>query len=77
MTIEILTPDTKIYEGEIESAIFPGSDGSFGVMNDHAPMIASLQSGIIVLKEGSTERSFEIKGGVAEILKNKITVLAE
>ncbi|MCB0482955.1 MAG: ATP synthase F1 subunit epsilon [Flavobacteriales bacterium] len=77
MIIEILTPDKKIYEGEIESATFPGTDGSFGVMNNHAPMIASLKEGVIVLVEGTTERSFEIKGGLVEILKNKLTVLAE
>lgn len=77
MLIEILTPEKKIYEGEIESAIFPGSDGSFGVLNNHAPMIAALKQGTVILKEGTTERRFEINGGVVEVLQNKLTVLAE
>jgi F-type H+-transporting ATPase subunit epsilon len=78
MTLEILTPDKKLYEGSIKSAIFPGSEGSFGVLNNHAPMIASLKAGTIEITEDSNSRqSFAVKGGVVEVLKNKVIVLAE
>lgn len=77
MNIEILSADKNLFKGEIESAIFPGADGSFGVLKDHAPMIASLKEGTIVLKSGGKEESIEVKGGVVEVLHNKVVVLAE
>jgi F-type H+-transporting ATPase subunit epsilon len=78
MKIEIVTPDTTIYEGEVSLAQFPGLDGSFEVLNNHAPMIAALKKGTIkVITIKKETLSFEVNGGVVEVLKNKIQVLAE
>jgi len=78
MKIEIVTPDSTIYEGEVSLAQFPGLDGSFEVMNNHAPMIAVLKKGKIkVIETKKNILFFEVNGGVVEILKNKIQVLAE
>jgi F-type H+-transporting ATPase subunit epsilon len=78
MKIDIVTPDTTIYQGEVSLAQLPGLDGSFEVMNNHAPMIAALKKGKIkVIDSGKNVLFFEINGGVVEILKNKIQVLAE
>ncbi len=77
MHIEILTADKSIFSGEATVANFPGKDGSFGVMNDHAPMIAALKKGSIIVTANDGEQSFDIEGGVVEVLKNKIVVLAE
>lgn len=78
MKLEIITPDKKLFEGEVKSAVFPGSEGSFGLLNNHAPMIATLKSGKIELtEESNTTQSFEVKGGVVEVFKNKVIVLAE
>jgi len=78
MKLEIITPDKKLFEGEVKSAIFPGSEGSFGLLNNHAPMIATLKKGNIELtEENNTTQSFEVKGGVVEVFKNKVIVLAE
>jgi F-type H+-transporting ATPase subunit epsilon len=78
MKIEIITPDKKLFSGEVASAQFPGSDGSFGIMNNHAPLIATLKKGFIKVKETSNqEQSFPVNGGVVEVLNNNITVLAE
>ena len=77
MNIEIVTPDKEIFSGEIDSAVFPGSSGSFGVLKDHAAMICTLQEGSIVVKDANGERDYGIKGGVVEVLNNKIIVLAE
>lgn len=78
MKIEILTPDKKLFEGQIKSAIFPGSEGMFGVLNNHAATIATLKSGKIeVTEENNTSQEFIIKGGVVEINQNKVIVLAE
>ena len=78
MNIEIITPDKKLFSGEVSSVQFPGSDGSFGVLNNHSPLIATLKKGNINLTESSNQNhSFSINGGVVEVLNNKITVLAE
>lgn len=78
MKLEIVTPDKHVYSGEVISAYFPGTEGAFGVLKDHAPIIATLREGAIeVVEENKKERSFEIGGGVVEVLNNRIIVLAE
>ena len=78
MKLEIITPDKKLYEGNVRSAVFPGSEGSFGLLDNHAPMIATLKAGKVeLLEENSKKVEFSIKGGVLEVLKNKVIVLAE
>jgi F-type H+-transporting ATPase subunit epsilon len=78
MKLEIITPDKKLYEGTVKSATFSGSDGSFGVLNNHAPMIATLKAGNIeVIEESNAKQIFPVKGGVVEVLNNKVIVLAE
>ena len=78
MKLEIITPDKKLYEGIVKSAVFPGNEGSFGVLDNHAPMIATLKAGKVELTEESNNKlDFEVKGGVVEVLKNKVIVLAE
>jgi F-type H+-transporting ATPase subunit epsilon len=78
MKLEIITPDKKLYEGTVKSAVFPGSEGSFGVLDNHAPMIATLGQGKVELTEENNNKvEFAVKGGVVEVLKNKVVVLAE
>lgn len=77
MKIEIITPDKKVYVGEGVSATFPGTQGSFQILNDHAPLVSTLGRGEIVVDEGGTRRTFTVDGGVVEVLKNKVLVLAE
>jgi F-type H+-transporting ATPase subunit epsilon len=77
MKLEIITPDKKLYEGEVKSATFPGSEGSFGVLDNHAPMIATLRAGRVELTEANNQKlEFPVKGGVVEVLRNKVVVLA-
>jgi F-type H+-transporting ATPase subunit epsilon len=77
MTLEILTPDKKIFEGEVTSVTVPGTMGSFQILRDHAPIISTLEDGPVIIKSKTSEETFNIKGGVVEVLKNKIIVLAE
>ncbi len=78
MKLEIITPDKKLFEGSVKYIVFPGSDGSFGVMDNHAPMISSLKSGKLELvEENNNKLEFSINGGVVEILKNKVIVLVD
>jgi F-type H+-transporting ATPase subunit epsilon len=77
MTLEILTPDKKVFEGEVTSVTVPGTIGSFQILKDHAPIISTLEDGPVIIKNKTEEQTFNIKGGVVEVLKNKIVVLAE
>ena len=80
MKVEIITPDSTIFTGEnVRLVQLPGIDGSFEVLNNHAPLISVLQKGKIKLinKGEKEEQFFEINGGVIEVLNNKILVLAE
>ena len=78
MNLEIVTPEEKLFSGEVKLVQLPGSKGSFEILRNHAPIISTLESGTIklVTLEGK-EMSFEIKGGVIEGSNNKIIVLAE
>jgi F-type H+-transporting ATPase subunit epsilon len=78
MKLEIITPDKKLFEGQVKSAVFPGAEGSFGVLNNHAAMIATLKQGNIELvEENNATQTFTVKGGVVEVFKNNVIVLAE
>jgi len=78
MFVEIITPDKKLFSGEAKSVKLPGTDGSFGVLKNHAPIISSLKKGVVkVTDEKQVVQDFEIKGGIVEVLKNKVVVLAE
>ncbi|HEX8425214.1 ATP synthase F1 subunit epsilon [Hymenobacter sp.] len=77
MHLEIITPDRKVFEGEVTSAQFPGADGLFEVLNNHAPLISALKEGDVVLNSATGRASYHIEGGVVEVLRNNVIVLAE
>jgi F-type H+-transporting ATPase subunit epsilon len=78
MYLEIITPDKKIFKGEVESATFPGSKGSFQVLNNHAALVSSLTKGTVSYRNSKKEVSeLVVTGGVVEVLNNKIILLAE
>ncbi len=77
MHLEIITPDKKVFEGEVVSASFPGTDGSFQVLNDHAPLISLLKQGLVEYKSKEATSQVAITGGVVEVLKNKVVLLAD
>lgn len=77
MYLEIITPDKKVYAGEVEAAQFPGANGSFEVLDMHAPLISTLDKGSIRITTSKGQEFFTVDGGVVEVLNNKIIVLAE
>ena len=76
MTVHILTPDETLYSGEAVYVGLPGSDGSMGIMERHAALITTLQSGDDIVRTGKGEETFAVKGGTVEVLNNVVTVLA-
>ena len=77
MYLEVITPERKIFEGEVVSATFPGTSGSFQVLKNHAPLISTCTRGMVKVKTQGEEKTFIIDGGVVEVLKNKVVLLAE
>ena len=77
MFLEILSAEEKIFSGEVESVILPGSSGQFQILNNHAPIISSLKKGEIIYKENSKDNTLEVNGGIVEVLDNKVSALIE
>lgn len=67
-----------MFEGNVDIATFPGADGSFQVMDNHAPLISLLSEGVVEFKSKSSGADrIRITGGVVEVLKNKVILLAD
>ena len=77
MVVEIITPDKEIFSGNASLIQLPGMDGSFEVLKNHANMVAALKKGKVKVVLESETLYFEINGGVVEVGKNKVQVLAE
>ena len=77
MQLEIITPDKKVYSGDVTSVSVPGAKGRFEMLNNHAAVISTLLNGKVKVKDKEGVKSFDVKGGVVENLKNKIVILAE
>ena len=77
MYLEIVTPDDNLYSGEIKLVQLPGSDGSFELMKNHAPIISTLEKGVIKVIAEEKETNFDISGGIIECHDNNVIVLAE
>lgn len=78
MELEILTPERKVFTGDVYGLQLPGIDGRFEVLEKHAPLVAALVSGQLkVLKDKNNFSYYSIKAGFIEVLNNKVTVLVE
>ena len=79
MELEILTPERKLFSGEVYGVQLPGINGSLEILNRHAPLVSALGAGKVkVLKDKSGAGvSYNINGGFAEVLNNKVAVLVE
>ena len=77
MMLEIYTPEQKYFNGQVESITFPGIDGSFQVLNNHADLVSILDKGKVKYRNNKEEWEIFILGGVVEVLNNKVTLLAD
>ena len=76
MDVQIVTPDKSLYDGQADLITVPSTSGSIGILNHHAPLISSLKKGEIKIVLNQKEEFFKIEGGVVEVFKNKVTILA-
>jgi F-type H+-transporting ATPase subunit epsilon len=78
MTLEILTPEKKLFSGDVYGVQLPGITGLFEVLDKHAPMVSALGKGNIkVLNDKTATTNYVITSGFVEILNNKVSVLVE
>ena len=79
MNLEILTPEKKLYSGEVYGVQMPGITGSFEVLEKHAPLISALKPGRLkILKDKQNHlANYDIQAGFVEVSNNKVTVLVE
>ena len=79
MNLEILTPEKKLYSGNVSGVQLPGTAGLFEVLEKHAPLVSALKAGRLkVLKDRSNQVSyFDIQEGFVEVINNSVTVLVE
>ena len=76
MQLSVVTPEGSFYDGEVDSLVAPGWDGSLGVLKGHAPMVTELGSGLLVANTSGEETKIVLAGGYLQVLKDKVTVLA-
>ena len=78
MQLELLTPGKNVFSGEVKLVKLPGSNGSFEVMNNHAPIISALTDGELKVETESGETMrYRTNGGVIEVKNNHAVVLVE
>jgi F-type H+-transporting ATPase subunit epsilon len=75
--LEIVTPEKKVVDTPAEEVQIPGKNGYLGVLPGHAPLITELAVGEITYREGAGEQRLAVAWGFAEVLPNKVTILAE
>ena len=75
--LEILTPDKRIFKGEVHKATVPGAKAPFVILHNHAPIISVLQKGVLVWSDADGDHSVEISGGFIEANENVVTACVE
>ena len=74
---EIVAQDRMIWEGDVDIVVMPGSDGEMGILPNHAPLLSTLNFGVITVRQGEEEQFFTVFGGVVEVQPEIVTVLAD
>jgi F-type H+-transporting ATPase subunit epsilon len=74
---EIVSQDKKLYEGDVDIVVLPGTGGIMGILPNHAPLLTTLNFGVVQVRFGDEEENFSVAGGVAEVQPNLVTVLAD
>jgi F-type H+-transporting ATPase subunit epsilon len=75
--LSLVSPEKLLFAGEVDQVDLPGVEGDFGVLAGHAPIVAMLRPGIMIVMAGSLREKFVTFGGVAEFSNEELTILAE
>jgi F-type H+-transporting ATPase subunit epsilon len=74
---EIVSQDRKVFEGDADIVLVPGVDGEMGILPNHAPLLSTLQFGLLTVRYRGEEQIFTIAGGIIEVQPDLVTVLAD
>lgn len=77
LTLRIVSPEKVVFDGEVENVTVPGTLGSFEILNDHAPIISSLEKGTVEYTTKEGRHQMEIEGGFVEVKRNEVSLCVE
>jgi len=77
LTLSVVTPEKQLVSEEIDQVNAPGSEGDFGVLYDHAPILTNLRAGQLSYENDGESTALVISGGYLEVTDNRVTILAE
>jgi len=77
LRISVISPEAVLFEGEATSVVAPAFDGEVGILEDHAPMMTLLGSGVLRLGGGGADRRFNIEGGFLQVVDNTVRIVTE
>ena len=77
MRVTVISPEAAVFDGEADSVVAPAFDGEIGILANHAPLMTVLGTGELVIRAGSTSRTFVVQGGFLQVVNNTVRVLAE
>ena len=75
--LELVSPESVLFSGDVDQVDLPGSEGDMGILPDHAPLVTTLRPGIVTVFQGSTRTPIVVVGGFAEVGPEGLTVLAD
>ena len=78
LEVHVLTPEKELFEGPAKSVTLPGVGGQFQILNNHAPIVAALQMGeVVIAREDKETEIFKIRSGFIEVLDNTVNILVQ
>ncbi len=76
--LSVISAESKVFEGEVESVLVPGMVGDFLVLSNHAPCISSIRPGFLEFSEGSSSKQrYFVSGGIIEVINNTVSLLVD
>src|SRR4051794_27913454 len=73
----LVSPEKLLFSDEVDQVDLPGLEGDFGVLAGHAPIVAALRPGIVLIRAANIQQGFVVLGGLAEFSKEELTILAD
>ncbi|EMJ93869.1 ATP synthase F1 subunit epsilon [Leptospira alstonii] len=77
LNVSVISPEKILYKGEVDSLVVPGSEGFFGILPNHAPLVAVLGIGVLEIRKGEKLKVLSVEGGFIEIKDNAISILTD
>lgn len=77
LKLKIISPERIEFSGEVQSVLVPGTKGSFEILTDHAPIISSLQPGVVEYATAGERKQLAITGGFVEVQRNEVSLCVE